>query len=597
MVSFCLQSLCFPSFDLCSEQELYFRLHGPATFSERSNHLDLRRGSTAIFDTYFNLFNIGKWVKHAKLKSLHLEICGSGTIAVSVFQASKKRSWIRLITDKFSLSPQEEIEINLSHFKSDWPNGILFIEVKALTDATLSKVDWTTSDTPRRTPKTCAVLTTFDRPTEVSNAVNRLFRSKEILSCANINLVVVNNGKELPAYFPKGVLVLKNKNLGGSGGFARGWIHAQEHNFTHCIFMDDDALVHVESLLRIQAFFAFAVSSKVSVSGALTDAIHTWSLHENGAEFDGLCRGLNRGLDLRDSKAVIDMEWSNSPQTKNSYGAWWLLAFPMAGVRYGPFPFFVRGDDISFALSNQMDIMTLNGVISFQDEGFEHKLSPWTLYLDLRSHLAHLTYFDFNGFGFFAAFKTALFFPMRSLMAHQYDSAKAMILAIQHVMDGPEIFDQDTRTFRQSISNFSRTETWSNKSTQKPKPSVGTANRFTRFLCKASCNGLFIPFFHTFGSKIRVNVSDRVNLRLLWGASTIEIVDQNETHVMTVGHSKWTSLKLLGQLCLVLLKFAFKFQRSKAEWQRNYPKMTSKSYWENRLEITLLDHEHTEGSR
>ena len=68
------------------------------------------------------------------------------------------------------------------------------------------------------------------------------------------------------------------------------------------------------------------------------------------------------------------------------YGAWWFFAFPIAAVRRFAFPFFVRGDDVSFGLDNGFDIVTLNGIACFGEE-FSAKHGPLTAYLDARYHL------------------------------------------------------------------------------------------------------------------------------------------------------------------------------------------------------------------
>ena len=45
------------------------------------------------------------------------------------------------------------------------------------------------------------------------------------------------------------------------------------------------------------------------------------------------------------------MEFATTgPAPDNFYGGWWYFAFPVDQVKHQPFPFFVRGDDVSFSL-------------------------------------------------------------------------------------------------------------------------------------------------------------------------------------------------------------------------------------------------------
>jgi len=48
------------------------------------------------------------------------------------------------------------------------------------------------------------------------------------------------------------VQLIPNKNVGGSGGFARGLVEAlQENTYSHFLFMDDDIELDSESIYRL----------------------------------------------------------------------------------------------------------------------------------------------------------------------------------------------------------------------------------------------------------------------------------------------------------------------------------------------------------
>ena len=77
-----LQSLIWPASELCSEQALYARLSGAR---QHRASLEFNRDDSASFNTYFNLFNLGKWRLHCGLKSLSLGLAGQGVFMLEVF--------------------------------------------------------------------------------------------------------------------------------------------------------------------------------------------------------------------------------------------------------------------------------------------------------------------------------------------------------------------------------------------------------------------------------------------------------------------------------------------------------------------------------
>ncbi len=175
-----------------------------------------------------------------------------------------------------------------------------------------------------------------------------------------------------------------------------------------------------------------------------------------------MCRPQFVGTDLRDAFQVTRMELAAAkPKPPGFYAGWWFFAFPVAAVAHWPFPFFVRGDDISFSLANRFDTVTLNGVVSFQED-FSAKESPLTLYLDLRNHLhQHLVHAD-KEIGPWRTATIALHFLLRSIIRMHYDSAEAQLRAWDDVMKGPDFFAEnaDMARIRPQIAALAKDEAW-----------------------------------------------------------------------------------------------------------------------------------------
>ncbi len=64
----------FPTTDLCSDTELYFRTYSNAYFLYSSGEINFSRYGEVQFDTYFNSFSIWKWKHHTSINSLVFRI-------------------------------------------------------------------------------------------------------------------------------------------------------------------------------------------------------------------------------------------------------------------------------------------------------------------------------------------------------------------------------------------------------------------------------------------------------------------------------------------------------------------------------------------
>ncbi|WP_406038200.1 hypothetical protein [Succinimonas sp.] len=112
--------------------------------------------------------------------------------------------------------------------------------------------------------------------------------SSHDLYSGKIDIAVIDNGNTLKSEDVAGALLVKNRNLGGTGGFTRGLIHFQETGkHTHCLFMDDDASCEAGAIFRSMSFQRHVTDHKVSLNGAMLFENIKFMQWENGAWFDG----------------------------------------------------------------------------------------------------------------------------------------------------------------------------------------------------------------------------------------------------------------------------------------------------------------------
>ncbi|MGX9357562.1 glycosyltransferase family 2 protein [Roseobacteraceae bacterium S113] len=436
-----LQPMAWPEPALCSERTLFMRLHGRAAHSQSTGEIAFQRDAHVQFDTYFNVFNIGKWHTHCGLTDLGLQLRGTGQIELTIWITYGDRSWGRLVNEVVTLEPQRTLRFDVPLAGQAPERGVVFWEFRALGAGTLSHAAWDTRQAPRRRPNLALAVTTFQREEAVRQTIDRFDAFAEGSPLKDhLHMIVVDNGASLQVPPSPRVTLLENENLGGAGGFARGLLEARARGFSHCLFMDDDAATPMDAIERTWTFLAYARDPATAIAGAMVSTRHAWALWENGALFDGACRPLFGGTDLRDPGQVMAMEYASTPRNPhNFYGGWWYFAFALDAVHHLPFPFFVRGDDVSFSIVHDFNIVTLPGVVSFQ-ESFTEKDTPLTWYLDMRSHLAHHLSLPSMDIGRRATVRMGIWFWARTLLTCHYETMVAVRMAIEDVMRGPQFF-------------------------------------------------------------------------------------------------------------------------------------------------------------
>lgn len=588
-----LQNFLFPDPAICTEHDLYFRPAGEFGFSQHDGSLWIGRGGVVRLDTYFNLFNLSKWHQACRLDGLFAEICGEGRVEIRVFQAIPEQSWEILCCDVVTLEDGRPYVADLSHYPERATKGLIYVEVKALDrdGASLTGGRFATADSaaPATPPRLAVSITTFKREKQVRQTVARLEAFlKDFDYGDQVRVQVVDNGQSAEIAASERVTPILNANYGGAGGFARGLLEAEKAGSTHCLFMDDDASFHMENIARAYVFLMLARDPKTALAGAMINNTHKWAMWENGAWFDGSCHPLYCGTDLRNRDAVFGMEHDSARKPQATfYGGWWFFAFTIAEVKHHPFPFFVRGDDISFSLMNDFRIYTLNGVVSFQED-FSEKESAQTLYLDLRNHLIHHLVSDDLGRSPLGTAKVAIRFIMRSLLRLHYESARAQLLAWRDVMTGPQFFDEniDMAARRATIKEMMKTEVWQEIEpqalTEKKRLTLRSRRRRER-LGKYTLNGHLMPFSARRWDKIVLGIGQRGIVFPAFGAAEITYLNTACDKCYTVRQSKREFFAICWEMTKTLREFLRRYDEIKASYRSGYRELTTRDYWEKRL--------------
>lgn len=448
-----LQSLVLPNLDVGNEETMYLRLNDDAWVELGAGCVHFAPGGLASTDTFYNGLTVPAWKRRAPVHGLALEIEGAGDFVATLGLHRAGQASVWLAERPLRLAPGEPFAWPVAA----WPalaDGLLFVRLRALGPGRLDALRWRTPDPPANEVTLGIVVTHFNRVAQVLPAVARIRRfvaSRPDLQ-GRVTLTVVDNSRNLPLESDGELTVLPNRNLGGTGGFVRGLLGLVDGGrHTHALFMDDDASCEVEGIARCLALLQYAAEPALAVAGALLRESAPWHLVEKGARFPGQVQPLCPGLDLRRVDALLEAE---RPAAAPDYGAWWFFAFPIAAVQRWPFPFFVRGDDILFGLQNRFQITTLNGIACL-GEDFSSKHGPLTAYLDARYHLVLALLGDARQTARRLGWVAGRLF-VKSLTGYHYASARAVTLAITHVLEGPRFFREhlDLQPVRSEIAGW-----------------------------------------------------------------------------------------------------------------------------------------------
>jgi hypothetical protein len=431
-----LQSVVLPNLDVPGDESLYVRANERAFCERGRRRVRFVAEGEISTDTFYGGLTVAAWKRVSPVRRLVLELAGRGEFVVSigVHRLGHATAWL----DEQEITLADDVPVRLP--VAGWErvaDGMLFLKLRARGTGILESARWRADEPAPNEVRLGLVITHFNRQAQVLPAIDRLRR--QVLERpevrGRITLTVVDNSRNLPLAAGEGVTVLPNRNLGGSGGFARGLLALeQDRRATHCLFMDDDASCEAEGVLRTYALLRYAATPRLAVAGGLVSEAEPWRLLEKGACFDGRCRPLQAGLDLRLRDQLL---WAERGREAPDYGGWWFFAFPIAGLRQYPFPFFVRGDDVFFSLGNGFEIVTLNGVACLAEE-FKVKHGPMTAYLDARYHLLHAVLAGRRRATLLRRLVSGQF--VKPLMGYQYASARAFTLALTHVAQGPRFF-------------------------------------------------------------------------------------------------------------------------------------------------------------
>lgn len=366
---------------------------GKKAYEEDSLYIRKSRKKEICFNTYFNSFSFDKWKKYTKLDNLYLALELQGYCEIRLISDSKV---LRII----KLDPEERKTYEFI-FPFEELNAFVWFElIEDEQPASRVCQGWycTNIDNIKIREVNLAIdICTYKREDFVKKNLltikEKLLNSKQEIA-SHLEVFIIDNGKTLnkDSLEEAHIHIFSNKNLGGTGGFTRGLLEIlerkKEKGFTHVIFMDDDAKLEPDAVIRTYALLRLLKSEyeDITIGGAILRSDYLFIQHAAGERWErGKLLNPHQGLDLRDFASCV----LNEEEININYAGWWYCCWSLntANEKNLPLPMFIHLDDVEYGIRNQeTGFLYLNGISVWHD-AFQNKKPSMYAYYELRNNL------------------------------------------------------------------------------------------------------------------------------------------------------------------------------------------------------------------
>ena len=433
-----LFTFLLPRQDAHEEKALYYRDGGKLTRTE--NALRIPAGETLSFNCYFNVFDHAVYTAYTPIERVFytLSLRGEMTLRLRLLRPAASDTGIEdvlLCEERFSSDEVSECSIPLD-ISSIEGKGTVYLSVEATKDSVFFGGGIYADRDPLRAVKIGIAITTFKRENFAKRNVDVL--TKELPSDV-FSVFVTDNGNTLSTDDLPHCTLLPNKNLGGSGGFARGILEILKRGeFTHILLTDDDITFESEIFRRTAAILSYANDPEHTAVGAsMLFLDRPTCQQELGAKWTGRRQlPINRGFDLVDPRSLV----ANAAHPTPDYTGWWYHCFPVSVTKQEglPYPFFIKVDDVEYCLRTQCDLLLLNG-IGVWHEAFGYKLAPALEYYLSRNGLI-LDALHFPARGALFHFGVLLRSVAKQALFQRYQTMDLVFRAFDDFLSGAETF-------------------------------------------------------------------------------------------------------------------------------------------------------------
>ncbi|MBQ5556841.1 MAG: glycosyltransferase [Aeriscardovia sp.] len=312
-------------------------------------------GRAVSLCTFFNAFPAGYWARFTDTKSVRLSFTVSGKGVVEVWKSDAAGRDSRLWREPFEGDASFSPAFGIGGMAE---GGYLWLDIHAEEASILDGASWQVPASFAKARQD-ACITTFNSPRSAARAIGAAGRAGSVKkvfcidqgsSAAMKDPAFASAARALP-----GLEYIRQKNLGGAGGFARGMREAMKGEDEYFVLMDDDAFPEGETLERIDEFQKHC-SSPVIVGAGMLHSDSPSSLFTFGEVINWEKIWYAPSLDLGYNHDFSALPLRESPRLHRlcteDYNGWWLCSVPRrVAEKIGlPLPVFIKFDDIEYGL-------------------------------------------------------------------------------------------------------------------------------------------------------------------------------------------------------------------------------------------------------
>lgn len=421
-------------------------------------------GRRASFGAYFNAFPASYWRRWSVLDEVLLRIRVSGQGTVVVYRSTAKGHSHPV--EYFSVDGDEPQNLQLTlPLKRFIDGGWYWFDIAAGSrDAILHEADWAAVTDRTVSGRLSLGITTMNRPDFCVDQLRTLGDSSEVLDVLD-EIFLIDQGTDRVEDHPdfldatKGVAdrlrVIKQGNLGGSGGFSRAMDETvRSGRSDYVLLLDDDVITEPEGILRAVTFADLARRPTI-VGGHMFSLYDRSVLHSYGETvaryrwFWGAAPHTQHGHDFG-RKGLRYTPWLHR-RVDVDFNGWWMCLIPTQTIRdIGlALPVFIKWDDAEYGLRASAagyPTVTMPGVAVWHMPWHEKDDTiDWQAYYHLRNRLVSaLLHSPYERGG--RIVRSNLEDQVRHLLSMQYSAAELRLRAIEDLLSGPDHLHRDILT-------------------------------------------------------------------------------------------------------------------------------------------------------
>lgn len=603
-----LQNVLLPSVGTCEETELYYRT-GTGDQQKcivQENGLAVEKDCTVCFDTYFGGFTIEKWKKYTHVRRVSLKLRIKGKFTVTLLCAVRNENGTvhteDLLTQEVSCSEAQEF---LCEFPESCERGMLCFSLRSMQNGSVFCGGGYVSGLEpeeQRDVKIAVDICTYRREAFIEQNLRKLrecfLDAPDSFLYDKLEIFISDNAGtlDIPSLSTDKIHIVRNKNVGGAGGFTRGLIEIQnvrqERGITHVLLNDDDIVYEPEAIFRTCTFLTCIRPEYADtfVGGAMMRLDKPYFQVESGAVWNGgRLVSLKHGLDLRETEACLYNEIEEQPQ----YNAWWFCAFPaeVASEDNLPMPIFIRGDDVEYGLRNTKHLVLLNGICVWH-EPFENKYSSALYYYIFRNRLIDNALHDMNMTA--EELKRELYgYVMNEVRLYRYKNARLLLKGMRDFFRGTEWFaQQDGELIHQQImqegyamkplSELGDGVEFDEEMFQRSRTIIQPTNILHRIIANRTVNGTYLK------PKRKYNIvpADGVRQISIFRTEKLLNYDAASGRGFITERDVKEAKACIAQLHEMYKQIDADYEKTVRDYKMNASRFWKRSFWEKYLDLT-----------